>query len=155
MSRAIDAIIGKTTSPTGTGDRATGNAPDINATLATDAAEPETYRPYHVWPYAQLMFSVIERDGTEHGFQYHTLRHPKLHKRNDQEFLSFTADGLAVLVRGTGLRFIYLALKRYALSEMREYDGKPPGKLPTRIDELEVVDAQEQLVKPAPARLVK
>ena len=154
MSRLTDAIIGKT--PTAAASHpGGGHAADINAALAADAAEPESYRPYLTKPHPQVMFSVIERDGTETAFQYHTLRAPKFHRRSNQEFLSFTADGQAVTMQGSGLRAVLLALKRYALSEMREYDGKPPGELPTRIDRLEVVDAQEQLAKLPGPRLVK
>ena len=114
-----------------------------------------SYRPYHVWPFPQLMFSVIERDGTETAFQYHKLSRPKFERRNNVEFLSFAADGQAVTMQGSELRAVLLALKRYVLTEIREYDGRPAGKLPTKIDRLEVVDAQAQLVKPAPPRLVK
>lgn len=160
MSRALDAIIGKTTSRTdpsaAVGGASSSPATDINAALAQDAAEPDTYRPYRTWPHPQVMFSVIERDGfTEHAFQYHTVRHPKIERRNNVEFLRFTADGLAVTIQGVQLRPILLALKRYVLTEIREFDGKRPGALPTRIDKLEVVDAQEQLVRPPAPRLVK
>ena len=154
MSRLTDAIIGKTPTVTAT-NSSSSNVVDINAALAADATEPDTYRPYLTKPHPQVMFSVIERDGTETALQYHTLRAPKFSRRNNQEFLSFTADGVAVTMQGSGLRALLLGLKRYALCEMREFDGKPPGELPARIDRLEVVDAQEQLAKPSGPRLVK
>ncbi|RYE51812.1 MAG: hypothetical protein EOP21_00380 [Hyphomicrobiales bacterium] len=129
-------------------------AKDIAAALVDDAAEPETYRPYFPKPHPQLMFSLIERDGTEWCFQYFTLRHLRHQTRNGEEFVSFVADGQAVVMQGSLLRVVLLGLKRYALSEVREYDGRPAGELPTRIDRLEIQDVPEQMARPAP-RLVK
>src|SRR4051812_48476407 len=72
MSSAIDAILGKTAP-----DKSPGEGQSGEAALLAEAAEPAAYQPYRIWPRPQLMFSLIEADGTAHGFQYHALRHPK------------------------------------------------------------------------------
>jgi hypothetical protein len=143
----IDDILGRNSGATAK------DADIVQTELLADVEEPETYRPYLVRSRPQVMFSLIESDGTSHGFQYHALRHPKHQVRNGEEFLSFTADGLAVVMQGERLRILYLALLRYTLAEAREYDRKPMGELLTKITRLEVEDVQER-VKAAP-RLVK
>ncbi|NOG74034.1 hypothetical protein [Roseicella sp. DB1501] len=67
----------------------------------------EALAAYVTRPRAQLGFTVIEADGTRHGFQYHALRHPKWHVRNDEEFLGFMADGIAVPMQGHGLAILH------------------------------------------------
>lgn len=141
MSRsAIDEILGTA----GPDEKTTA------AELLADTAEPDSYRPYIIRARAQVGFTVIEADGTRHGFQYHTLRHPKHQVREGEEFLSFTADGLAVVIQGQGLVVLHSALVRGTLAEVREYDRKPVGELVTKIVRLEVQDTQERTAPPTP-----
>lgn len=116
---------------------------DEQTTLLT---EPAHYRPYIIWPRPQVAFCVVQQDGTMHGFQYHTLRHLKFERRDGDEFLSFTADGLAVVMQGRAMRVLFHALVRHTLLEAREYDGKPdPEGIATRIERLGVVDTRAEL----------
>lgn len=116
---------------------------DHNAELAelfADLAEPEHYRPYLTKPRPLLAFALIEKDGTMHGFQYFTVRHPKHQVQNGTDYLSFVADGMAVVIEGRGLAMLFRSLLRHTLAEAREYDGRPLGEDKTHISRLEVVD---------------
>ena len=146
--RTIDSILGKSTGVADDADKKS------SADLYAFAEPPETYRPSVIHPRPQMAFGVVEASGTMHGFMYHTLRHPKHQVRGGEEFLSFTADGIAVVVQGTGLRVVFLAMLRHVLVELREYDGKPIGDTATRITRLAIVDPQEKSQE-APVRLVK
>ena len=112
------------------------------AELVEEDAEPEGYRPYISRSRPQMGFTLIERGGTMHGFMYHTVRHPKHQLRDGDEFLSFTADGLAVVMQGQGLKILFRAMIRHTLVEGREHDGKAVVDTPTRIDRLAVVDTR-------------
>lgn len=147
-SNAIDDILGRSKGK----DEPKNSLADE---LTADAAEPEVYRPYLSRSRPQMAFAMIEATGTAHGFMYHTLRHPKHERREGEEFLSFTADGIAVVMQGSGLYVLFLALLRHTLIEVRAYDGKPIADGTTRITRLEVADAMERLAAGAPARLVK
>lgn len=128
----------------------------VQAELLAEAAEPDAYRPYVIRSRPQLGFTLIEKDSTRHGFHYHTLRHPKWQQRGGAEFLSFVADGLAVVMQGRGLVLLHAALVGGKLAEIREYDGEQQRNAgaPTRIDRLEVQDAEERMTA-QPPRLVK
>ncbi len=121
--------------------------------LATAAAEPEHYRPVVARTHPQLAFCLVEADGTLHGFQYHSLRHLKYRERNGEEFLSFSSDGIAVVMQGDGLRAVFWGLQRHTLVEAREYDNRPMQDNQVRITRLTVQDTQER-VEEGP-RLVK
>jgi hypothetical protein len=146
MSSAIEAILGKSKGK---------DEPSPADELAADAVEPEGYRPYLMRARPQMAFALIESTGTAHGFMYHTLRHPKHEVRDGEEFLSFAADGIAVVMQGSGLYILFLALLRHTLIEVRAYDGKAITDGTTRITRLEVSDAVERLAAGAQARLVK
>ena len=128
----------------------------VQAELLADAAEPDAYRPYIIRARPQLGFTLIEKDGTRHGFHYHTLRHPKWQRRNGEEFLSFVADGFAVVMQGRGLTLLHAALVGGKLAEIREHDGEQPvsADATTQIVRLEVQDAEERMAA-QPPRLVK
>lgn len=153
-SNAIDDILG-CSKPKEAADTS------LTAELEADAAEPEAYRPFLFRSRPQMDFTVIEAPASEapgawHGFMYHTLRHPKHEVREGQEFLSFTADGIAVVMQGTGLRAIFLAMMRHTLIEIRAYDGKLILDGSTCITRLEVNDAVERIAAAGgAARLVK
>jgi hypothetical protein len=150
MSSAIDDILGKKVQ-----EKPGDELKAMQDELAAEAAALDSYRPYVVRSRPQLGFVVIEANGTRHGFQYHTLRHPKHERRNGDEFLSFHADGLAVVMQGTGLTVLHSALVRAALVEVREYDNLPmTAKNPTKITRLEVQDVQQRMAQ-QPPRLVK
>jgi hypothetical protein len=148
---AIDAILGKSAAPTAGDDQSAAEE------LRREAAEPDTYRACVIRSRPQMGFALAESDGTLHGFMYHTLRHPKHQVRNGEEFLSFTADGMAVVMQGTGLRTVFLALLRHTLAEAREYDGSKPiedGSI--KVERLEVRDTRaEEQRPPSQPRLVK
>ena len=112
------------------------------AELQAEATEPEGYRPYVTRSRAQMGFTVIEANGTRHGFQYHTLRHPKHERRDGVEQLSFTADGMAVAMEGRGLVMLHAALVRGTLAEVRAYDQRPMQDNATCIDHLRVIDTR-------------
>ena len=142
----FESILGKRDDP----------AKSVIAELVSSAADPDSYRPSIIRPRAQVGFSLVEADGTMHGFMYHTLRHPKHQVRGAEEYLTFTADGLAVVIQGIGLRVIYLALVRHALAELREYDGRPIVDGSTRVIRLAVAESEgEQANKGPNVRLVK
>lgn len=148
---AIDQILGK-----GNDDSAVDELQAVHDELQADVAEPEAYRPYIIRARPQLGFTLIESDGTRHGFSFHTLRHPKHQKRGEEEFLSFSADGLAVVMQGRGLTILHAAMVRATVAEVREHDGQQhvSADTATLISRLEVQDTQER--KPqAPPRLVK
>ncbi|MDN3568715.1 hypothetical protein ACFQY5_35980 [Paeniroseomonas aquatica] len=151
---AIDAILGRKNDPVA--GKAAEDASAVQSELLAEAAEPDAYRPYIIRARPQLGFTLIENDGTRHGFQYHALRHPKWQRRNGEEFMSFTADGLAVVMQGRGLTILHAALVRGTLAEVREHDGKQPvsADTTTQIDRLEVQDAEERAAAQSP-RLVK
>ena len=138
----IDAIFGEV----GAADRASAARAEeqARAELAAEAAEPEFYRPYIARARPQMGFAVVEKNGTMHGFQYHTLRHPMHEKRDGEEYLSFLADGCAVVMQGKGLKLLFRALIRQTLAEAREYDGKPVEDISARIDRLSVADLGER-----------
>lgn len=121
--------------------------------LATAAAEPEHYRPMVARSQPQLAFCLVEADGTLHGFQYHTMRHLKHRDRNGEEFLSFSSDGVAVVMQGDGLKLVFQGLQRHTLVEARECDNRPIQDNRVRITRLTVQDTQER-VEEGP-RLVK
>ena len=148
----LDTILGRPPADEETAEQAQDH---VALEIAEQAKEPDNYRPYVTRPRPQMAFAVIEKGGTLHGFMYHQLRHPKHETRGEQEFLSFTADGAAVNMQGTGLRVIALAMLRHCLIEVREYDGKQPVvNQETRIDRLQVVDTTERHLMPKP-HLVK
>jgi hypothetical protein len=121
--------------------------------LATAATEPEHYRPLVARAQPQLAFCLVEADGTLHGFPYHTMRHLKYRERNGATFVSFSSDGIAVVMQGDGMKVVFWGLQRHTLVEAREYDGKPVGDTTVRITRLTVQDTQER-VEEGP-RLVK
>lgn len=147
MSRnAIDELLGRTapSSPAPAPVPATASsAQEVQAELIEEAAEPDEYRPYILRTRPQMGFTLVEASGTLHGFMYHTLRHPKHQRRDGHEFLSFTADGLAVVMQGRGLALLFRALVRHTLAEVREFDGKAGPETVTRIDRLGVVDVRQ------------
>lgn len=110
--------------------------------LLEEDTEPDGYRPYLTRSRPQMGFTVIEKDGTLHGFMYHTLRHPKHQRRDGIEFLSFGADGMAVVMQGRGLATLFRALVRHTLIEAREYDGQDKRETIARIDRLQVQDTR-------------
>jgi hypothetical protein len=69
-------------------------------------------------------FYVAQMDGTLHGFMYHHINHPKFEVRDEEEFLSFTSSGQAVVMTGTGLQRIFEALMNHTLKAIHEYDGR-------------------------------
>ena len=135
----LDNILGRK----GAG-KAEKDEPDVLSEILSDALPLDYYRPYLTRPRAQLMFSLIERTGRTHVFQYHALRHP-IHEMAwaGWELLSFIADGCSVVMEGRHLRVLVLGLMRAALVEMREEDGQPPKEgEKTTISRLEVSDPQ-------------
>ena len=111
------------------------------AELFAEAATPDLYRPYITRARPLLGFAVIEKDGkTLHGFQYHTMRHPKQQERDGKEYLSLAADGMALVIEGRGLAIVFRALMRHTLLEIREYDGKESSDPAVHISLVGVVD---------------
>lgn len=149
---AIEDILGRKAE-----DKAGDELKAVQAELAADAAPLDAYRPYVVRSRQQLGFLLIEAGGKRHGFYYHTLRHPVHERRGGEELLSFHADGLAVVMQGTGLVVLQSALLRGWMVEAREYDGLPVAAgNPTKITRLEVEDVQQRMrAQQPPPRLVK
>ena len=71
----------------------------LPAELLAETTEHNAYRPYMIRPRPQPDLTVIEKDGTRHGFQCHALCHSKWQRRNGEKFLSFTEGGLAVVMQ--------------------------------------------------------
>lgn len=144
MSNIIDELLGRKPTP-GT---AAGGAPEEDAAraeLAAEDAAPEHYRPYVIRSRPQLGFVLIEKGGTMHGFQYHTIRQLRHEHRGGAEYLSFHADGLAVAMEGRGLGVMFRALVRHTLTEAREYDERPATGEATMIARMGVVDVSAEL----------
>ena len=90
------------------------SAPARSMREEEDDREPDTYRPF-VTRSPHPAFSVIEKDGKRHGFQYHALKHPQHEVRDGKEYLYFFGDGAYCVMQGTGLLPIFRALLRHTL----------------------------------------
>ena len=68
--------------------------------------------------------------------------------------MRFTSDGTAVVMEGSALKVVFLAIMRHTLMELREYDQRPLSQdMPTCITRLEVNEPGQR--GSPPARLVK
>ena len=120
-----------------------GSAKAAAAEMFGELAEPDTYEPYLLRPHAQVAVTLHKANGIRHGFLYHNLRHPRFEPCGDSDLISFTADGLACVIEGKGMGEMFDLLMLQTLLRIREYDGRPPGKLAARITRIEVADARE------------
>lgn len=112
--------------------------------LEQEAVELDYYRPYLCRVRPVLALVLIEKSGTMHGFHYIGIRHSKFEIEDGKEFLSFVADGCAVVMEGKNLRPIFAAMQRFVLAEAREHDGKPVKDSTTVINRLAVSAPHER-----------
>lgn len=118
--------------------------------------EPSGYRAALIRPRPQMGFVMIEATGDMHGFMYHTINHPTYQVRNGEELISFTSNGIAVVMQGWSIKEIFAAIMRHTLLEVREYDGRSsiePGK--SKIVRIGIVDTNPKREGMPPVRAVK
>jgi len=77
-----------------------------------------------------MEFYIVHKDGKHEAFQYHDVKNKMFYPIDPQhpdegEDLRFTHDGTAVIMNGTGLRDVFLAMVRHTLKAIHEYDGRP------------------------------
>ncbi|POF27770.1 hypothetical protein [Roseibium marinum] len=91
----------------------------------------------------QMGFTLHQFGGDTHGFLYHNLRSFR-HRRtsggpDDNEYLTFSADGKAVTMRGRNLDKVLRAIISHTVMALYEHDGETPYRRDTPlIDRVEV-----------------
>ncbi|TWB34330.1 hypothetical protein [Nitrospirillum pindoramense] len=92
--------------------------------------DPSVYRAFKTVSRTQMGFAAVQAGGKVNAFLYHSLANIQLESRAGAEFLSFTDNGRAITIQGSGLLVILHALLGGFLKEICVQDGRPavPGQ---------------------------